>query len=101
MRGAAAAYCATAVDVRDGDALAVRETLAAVLDQAVGWVQTVHDFNELAVRSTQLDCFLARGLGGNVGDPGKVRVPQVRYTIGVPFGGSFSVSAETPETEEG
>jgi len=39
--------------------------------------------------------------GGNVGEPGHVRVPQVRYTVGVPFGGSFSVSAETAETDIG
>src|SRR5215472_16409863 len=36
--------------------------------------------------------------GGNVGEPGRVRVPQVRYTMPAWWGGSFSVSAETPET---
>src|SRR5581483_4310058 len=40
--------------------------------------------------------------GGNVGEPGVVRVPQVRYTMPLaPWGllGAFSVSAETPETD--
>ncbi|HWB51703.1 MAG TPA: DcaP family trimeric outer membrane transporter, partial [Stellaceae bacterium] len=36
--------------------------------------------------------------GGNVGEPGHVRVPQVRYTMPAYWGSSFSVSAETPET---
>ncbi|HEX3861957.1 MAG TPA: porin [Stellaceae bacterium] len=40
--------------------------------------------------------------GGNVGEPGVTRVPQVRYTMplagwGIP--GALSVSAETPETD--
>jgi len=40
--------------------------------------------------------------GGNVGEPGIVRVPQVRYTVPLqPWGflGAFSVSAEAPETD--
>jgi hypothetical protein len=36
--------------------------------------------------------------GGNVGDPGHVRVPQIRYTMPAWWDSSFSVSAETPET---
>jgi hypothetical protein len=37
--------------------------------------------------------------GGNVGEPGRVRVPQVRYTMPAYGGwGSWSFSAETPET---
>jgi hypothetical protein len=36
--------------------------------------------------------------GGNVGEPGHVRIPQVRYTIPAWWGASFSVSAEQPET---
>jgi hypothetical protein len=36
--------------------------------------------------------------GGNVGEPGRVRVPQVRYTMPSYWGGSLSFSAETPET---
>lgn len=40
--------------------------------------------------------------GGNVGDPGVTRIPQVRYTVPLaPWGfpGAFSVSAEAPETD--
>jgi hypothetical protein len=36
--------------------------------------------------------------GGNFGEPGRVRIPQVRYTMPAWYGGSFSVSAEQPET---
>jgi hypothetical protein len=36
--------------------------------------------------------------GGNVGEPGHVRIPQVRWTMPAYWGGSFSVSAEQPET---
>ena len=39
--------------------------------------------------------------GGNVGEPGHVRIPQVRYTMPAYWGSSFSVSAETPETDVG
>jgi len=37
--------------------------------------------------------------GGNVGEPGKVRVPQIRWTMPTYWGSSFSVSAETAETQ--
>jgi hypothetical protein len=36
--------------------------------------------------------------GGPAGLPGKVRVPQIRYTMPSFWGASFSVSAETPAT---
>jgi hypothetical protein len=36
--------------------------------------------------------------GGPAGEPGKVRTPQIRYTMPAWNGSSFSVSAETPET---
>jgi hypothetical protein len=36
--------------------------------------------------------------GGNPGEPGKVRIPQVRYTMPAWWGTSLSFSAETPET---
>jgi len=36
--------------------------------------------------------------GGNVGEPGHVRIPQIRYTMPAWWGSSFSVSAESPET---
>jgi hypothetical protein len=39
--------------------------------------------------------------GGNVGEPGKVRIPEIRYTVPAWWGTSFSVSAETPETQVG
>jgi hypothetical protein len=35
---------------------------------------------------------------GNVGEPGHVRIPQIRYTMPAWWGASFSVSAETPDT---
>jgi hypothetical protein len=37
--------------------------------------------------------------GGDAGTPGVVRVPQLRYTMPVWWGASFSVSAEAPETD--
>jgi len=37
--------------------------------------------------------------GGNVGEPGKVRIPQVRWTMPGWWGASFSMSAESPDTE--
>jgi len=40
--------------------------------------------------------------GGNVGNPGVTRIPQLRYTVPLqPYGllGAISVSAEAPETE--
>jgi hypothetical protein len=39
--------------------------------------------------------------GGNVGEPGKVRVAQIRYTIPLnwAWGGALSFSAENPETQ--
>jgi hypothetical protein len=36
--------------------------------------------------------------GGNVGEPGRVRIPQIRWTMPAWWGASFSVSAEQPET---
>ena len=39
--------------------------------------------------------------GGNVGEAGVVRIPQIRYTMPLApwgIGGALSVSAETPET---
>ena len=40
--------------------------------------------------------------GGNVGDPGVVRIPQIRYTVPLArwgWIGALSMSAETPETD--
>jgi hypothetical protein len=36
--------------------------------------------------------------GGDVGQAGVVRIPQVRYTIAGPWGSAWSASLETPET---
>ncbi|HEX3863031.1 MAG TPA: porin [Stellaceae bacterium] len=44
----------------------------------------------------------ALDFGGNVGEPGVVRIPQVRYTMPLApwtLPGALSVSAETPETD--
>jgi hypothetical protein len=57
--------------------------------------QATSNFSDPDANAETLD------FGGNVGEPGHTRVPQVRYTMPVPFGGSFSVSAETPETDIG
>jgi porin-like protein len=57
--------------------------------------QATSNFSDPDANAETLD------FGGNVGEPGRVRVPQVRYTVPVAFGGSFSVSAETPETDIG
>ena len=57
--------------------------------------QATSNFSDPDANSETLD------FGCNVGEPGHVRVPQVRYTMPAPFGGSFSVSAETPETDIG
>jgi hypothetical protein len=37
--------------------------------------------------------------GGDVGQAGVVRIPQVRYTYAGPYGSAWSVSAETPQTD--
>src|ERR1700720_2703132 len=37
--------------------------------------------------------------GGPAGFAGVTRIPQVRYTLNGPWGGAWSVSAETPETD--
>ena len=57
--------------------------------------QATSNFSDPDANAETLD------FGGNVGEPGKVRIPQIRYTMPVWGGGSFSVSAETPETDLG
>jgi Porin subfamily/DcaP outer membrane protein len=54
--------------------------------------QATSNFSDPDANAETLD------FGGNVGEPGHVRIPQVRYTIPLTIG-SFSVSAETPETD--
>jgi len=56
--------------------------------------QATSNFSDPDANSETLD------FGGNVGEPGHVRIPQVRYTIPLTIG-SFSVSAETPATDIG
>jgi hypothetical protein len=55
-------------------------------------VQATSNFSDPDANTETLD------FGGNAGEPGRVRVPQIRYTMPSYWGGSFSVSAETPET---
>jgi hypothetical protein len=54
--------------------------------------QATSNFSDPDANAETLD------FGGNVGEPGHVRIPQVRYTMPAWWGTSFSVSAETPET---
>jgi hypothetical protein len=54
--------------------------------------QATSNFSDPDANAETLD------FGGPAGFPGKVRVPQIRYTIPAWWGASFSVSAETPET---
>jgi hypothetical protein len=55
--------------------------------------QATSNFSDPDANSETLD------FGGNFGEPGHVRIPQVRWTMpGLWWGGSFSVSAEQPET---
>jgi hypothetical protein len=54
--------------------------------------QATSNFSDPDANAETLD------FGGPAGFPGKVRVPQIRYTMPAWWGGSFSVSAETPET---
>jgi len=57
--------------------------------------QATSNFSDPDANAETLD------FGGNVGEPGHVRVAQLRYTMPVPFGGSFSVAAVTPENNIG
>ncbi|HVH81703.1 MAG TPA: DcaP family trimeric outer membrane transporter [Stellaceae bacterium] len=54
--------------------------------------QATSNFSDPDANAETLD------FGGNVGEPGHVRVPQIRYTMPSWWGTSFSVSAETPQT---
>ena len=80
------------------DPTSVSDNLAPRLRYAYGTLggflagQATSNFSDSDANQETLD------FGGNVGNPGVVRIPQVRYTM--PLGiGSFSVSAETPETD--
>jgi hypothetical protein len=54
--------------------------------------QATSNFSDPDANSETLD------FGGNVGEPGRVRIPQIRYTMPAWWGASLSVSAEQPET---
>ena len=57
--------------------------------------QATSNFSDPDANAETLD------FGGNVGEPGHVRIPQIRYTMPTWGGASLSVSAETPETDIG
>jgi hypothetical protein len=79
----------------------VSDNLAPRLRYAYGTLggllagQATSNFSDPDANAETLD------FGGNVGDPGHVRVPQVRYTMPAWWGGSFSMSAEVGETDLG
>ncbi len=83
-----------------GNPTSVSDNLAPRLRYAYGTLggflagQATSNFSDPDANSETLD------FGGNVGEPGHVRIPQVRYTIPLTIG-SFSVSAETPATDIG
>jgi porin-like protein len=80
------------------DPTAVSDNLAPRLRYAYGTLggllagQATSNFSDPDANSECLD------FGCNVGDPGVVRIPQIRYTIPAWWGASLSFSAETPET---
>ncbi len=83
-----------------GNPTSVSDNLTPRLRYAYGTLggllagQATSNFSDPDANSETLD------FGGNVGEPGHVRIPQVRYTIPLTIG-SFSVSAETPATDIG
>ena len=81
-----------------GDPTSVSDNLGPRLRYAYGTIggllagQATSNFSDPDANGETLD------FGGNVGEPGHVRIPQIRYTMPVWWGSSFSVSAEQPET---
>jgi len=81
-----------------GDPTSVSDNLAPRLRYAYGTLggllagQATSNFSDPDANGETLD------FGGNVGEPGHVRIPQIRYTMPAWWGASFSVSAEQPET---
>jgi len=55
--------------------------------------QATSNFSDPDANAETLD------FGGNAGEPGKGRQPQIRYTMPAYWGTSLSFSAETPETQ--
>src|SRR5262249_6547302 len=84
-----------------GNPTSVSDNLVPRLRYAYGTLggflagQATSNFSDPDANGESLD------FGGNVGEPGKVRIPQIRYTMPAWWGSSFSVSAETPETDIG
>jgi hypothetical protein len=80
------------------DPTSVSDNLVPRLKYAYGTLggllagQATSNFSDPDANGETLD------FGGNVGEPGHVRIPQVRYTMPAWWGASFSVSAEQPET---
>src|SRR5215469_12669498 len=80
------------------DPTSVSDNLAPRLRYAYGTLggllagQATSNFSDPDANPETLD------FAGNVGEPGHVRIPQVRWTMPAWWGGSFSVSAETPDT---
>ena len=81
-----------------GDPTSVSDNLVPRLRYAYGTLggllagQATSNFSDPDANGETLD------FGGNVGEPGHVRIPQIRYTMPAWWGASFSVSAEQPET---
>src|SRR5215469_12271915 len=80
------------------DPTSVSDSLVPRLKYAYGTLggllagQATSNFSDPDANGETLD------FGGNVGEPGHVRIPQVRYTMPAWWGSSFSISAETPDT---
>ncbi len=88
----------TAAGISSGDPTSVSDNLLPRLRYAYGTLggllagQATSNFSDPDANGETLD------FGGNVGEPGRVRIPQIRYTMPAWWGASFSVSAEQPET---
>ncbi len=88
----------TAAGISSGDPTSVSDNLLPRLRYAYGTLggllagQATSNFSDPDANGETLD------FGGNVGEPGRVRIPQVRYSLPAWWGASFSVSAEQPET---
>jgi len=88
----------TAAGISSGDPTSVSDNLLPRLRYAYGTIggllagQATSNFSDPDANGETLD------FGGNVGEPGRVRIPQIRYTMPAWWGASFSVAAEQPET---
>ena len=88
----------TAAGISSSDPTSVSDNLLPRLRYAYGTLggllagQATSNFSDPDANGETLD------FGGNVGEPGRVRIPQVRYTMPAWWGASLSVSAEQPET---